>query len=106
MEEAPSWRHTMLCSPQTGKDEAEVLQHRLRVEVVAVHVEHFELGGLRATQGLQELANLMGAFGGRGRGERGGEERGHQKEVFHSLCSQALAGRKVTTTVRISPPVC
>ena len=73
MEEAPSWRHTMLCRPQTEKDEAEVLQHRLRVEVVAVHVEYFELGGLRATQGLQELANLMGAFGGKGKVERGGE---------------------------------
>ena len=46
--------------------------------MVAVHVEHFELGGLRATEGLEKLAYLVGEVWGKGRGKgvSGGGGRG------------------------------
>ena len=63
--------------------------------MVAVHVEDLELGGLRATQRLQELTYLTDTVGeGEGRGS--GVIR---RRCVCIHCSQTLVGRKACPPV-------
>ena len=67
--------------------------------MVAVHVEHLELGGLRATQRLQELTYLTGTVGeGEGRGG-GVASLGGGAYVFTAARSW-LGGRHVLPSAR------
>ena len=67
--------------------------------MVAVHVEHLELGGLRATQRLQELTYLTGTVGeGEGRGG-GVASLGRGAYVF-TAARPWLGGRHVLLSAR------